>query len=568
MKKNQATDIKLHFYTDKTFWKFFILAVLSGFCIFLSFPNTSTFYTAFFALVPLIYMTESELSGKRLFFFGYIMQITTMLGGFYWLIHTIQLHGHLPLAAAIPIFILYISFFGLRFPLFMLISRYLRRNTGFSPFLIYPVVFTAIEFFFPDLFPWFLANSQHNNLYFIQIADITGVYGISFVLAFINVALYIIILNRKNVKALQKNIYLYITASIIIVFYAYGFFRIQHINHLSQTANPIRVAVVQPCTPLLISQRRKYFLQMRDTLFSLSAQALTSGKKIDILLWPESSSNVMYRSPGVKMFYRQPIEEFVKKNGIHLMFSDIEAVYMGYDKNGNKLEADPYNANHLPLLQRMINPKRRMFSTAVMLNDNAEIIGNYRKVYPLPFAEYMPFSETIPALKNVFQEISDFSAGEEITLFTTRFGKIAPSICYELIIPSFTRSFILKGADFILNQTNDGWFGNTKAAREHLSLALFRAIENRVPIVRSTNSGISAFISPTGSFSSPLTELFQKTTLTGEIRPLKIRTFYTRFGDVFGWLVILVFCIGWFFTEKNRFMTQGKVLFIRVRKKQ
>ncbi len=516
-----------------------ILSVISGVLIFFGFPKVSFFAGAFIAIMPLIYLTETTKSNKRIFLYGYITQIIAMTGGFYWLIYTIKTFGHLPIYAAIPVFLLYISFFGLRIPLFMILAKYLRKKTNLSVFLIYPFTFTAIELIWPDLFPWFLANTQHNNAFFIQIADITGVYGITFVVMLVNTALYHL-LTRYYLKTKKElnMLWLGITLFSVILLYTYGILRSNYIQGKIDKATPVKVGTIQPVTPLLRVQRFNKKQEIRKRLFDLSEKVL-SQNPIDIFLWPESADQFIYKSPYFKGIYRQPIEELVKKYKIYFMFSEVEKVYKGINKQEELIEIDPYNPIGLKKLQKLKTRKKYLFSTATMLNPKAEIIDSYRKVYPLPFGEYLPFGETFPFLKRIFAEVGNFSAGKKVKVFKTRFGKAAPSICYEIIIPSFTRRFVKKGADFILNQTNDGWFGRTKASYEHLALAKFRAIENRVPIVRSTNSGVSVFISATGRYTTRLTKTYKITTLIGNIRPIKVDTFYTNFGNVFAFLILL-----------------------------
>jgi apolipoprotein N-acyltransferase len=491
------------------------------------------------------------------------MQVTTMSGGFYWLIYTIKVHGHLSTPVALIIFLIFISFYGIRFPVFALISKYIIKRKKISRLIVYPLVYTSVEFLFPDIFPFFLANSQHNNHYFIQIADITGVYGITFALVLIGAFIYDLFKRLRNKeKPDMKNTLA--AVAVLILFFSYGIIRSNIIENKIAAGKTLTVGFIQPNTPFLSTIRIREQNIIRKNVFALS-ENLLSKNKVDILIWPESAAQFAFKSFYYKNTFRTPIEEMVRKHKIFFLFSDIDVVFSGRNRLGQKVEIAPDANNLYSKLRKLKKIEKTYYTTAVLLDKNANIIGNYRKKHLLPFGEYMPLGKSLPFLKKYFEEVSDFSAGEGAEVFKTKKGIFAPSICYELILPSYTREFVKKGAEVLLNITNDAWFGNTKASLQHLSLAKFRAIENRIPIVRSTNSGISAFISANGRITSDITRLNSVTSMVHTVKLIKERTFYTLYGNVFAYIILFCFLFVFFLSVFISFKNERKIFFIRIK---
>ncbi|MCZ6555771.1 MAG: apolipoprotein N-acyltransferase, partial [Candidatus Dadabacteria bacterium] len=169
------------------------------------------------------------------------------------------------------------------------------------------------------------------------------------------------------------------------------------------------------------------------------------------------------------------------------------------------------------------------------------------------FGEYLPFAKYIPAIKNISPASGDFTPGDKLDLFEIKEkgARIAPIICYEDIIPSFSRQFVNKGANLIVNITNDAWFGKTIAPYQHLFISIPRAVETRKYLLRSTNTGISAIIDPVGRVVDR-TDNFVQTNLEGEVSLMNGgKTLYTRIGDLFP-IACSVFWIGFVVVVKLR----------------
>jgi apolipoprotein N-acyltransferase len=181
-----------------------------------------------------------------------------------------------------------------------------------------------------------------------------------------------------------------------------------------------------------------------------------------------------------------------------------------------------------------------MYNSAFLVGPDATVRGRYDKIHLVPFGEYMPLRGMLFFLDKLVYGIGDFRRGEDYTVMAIPQGRFGVLICFEVIFPDLVRHFVDRGAQFLVNLTNDAWFGNSPASYQHLSMVVFRAIENRVPVVRAANTGISAVIDPTGRVLQQ-TDLFVRTRIQARITPAVGRVpFYTRFGDVFAYACLLL----------------------------
>jgi apolipoprotein N-acyltransferase len=161
-------------------------------------------------------------------------------------------------------------------------------------------------------------------------------------------------------------------------------------------------------------------------------------------------------------------------------------------------------------------------------------MGRYDKIHLVPYGEYVPLGEILP-LGSLGEGIGNFKSGNVIFNFSLPQGQFGVLICFEIIFPDLCRKFVKKGANFLVTITNDAWFKRTSAPYQHFSIAIFRAVENRVFISRAANTGISGFIDPKGRILKQ-GEIFTEEVMSGAIRLSKKKTFYTLYGDVFAWI--------------------------------
>jgi predicted amidohydrolase len=179
-------------------------------------------------------------------------------------------------------------------------------------------------------------------------------------------------------------------------------------------------------------------------------------------------------------------------------------------------------------------------NSAFLVGPDGRMLGQYDKRHLVPFGEYVPLRRLL-FFVNVLAGggIGEFAPGKEATVFSTPAGRFGVVICYEAIFPGEVREFFLGGADFLVNITNDAWFGRSAAPAQHLAMAAFRAVENRAYLVRAANTGISAIVAPDGRIVRS-SGLFTPAVLSAPITPRAGVSFYTRYGDLFAWGTVVV----------------------------
>jgi apolipoprotein N-acyltransferase len=184
-----------------------------------------------------------------------------------------------------------------------------------------------------------------------------------------------------------------------------------------------------------------------------------------------------------------------------------------------------------------VGGRTRYLNSAYLLAPTGAIVGRSDKMHLVPFGEYVPLARFFPFVNKMVEGIGDFSPGNVITPLDTGKGKIGVLICAEVIFPELSRAYVLAGSRLLVNITNDAWFGRSSAPYQHLSMTVFRAVENRMPLVRAANTGITAIIDSKGHIRR-MTQLFKEDYLTGDIRLGDEETIYTRYGDIFAKLCL------------------------------
>lgn len=359
-----------------------------------------------------------------------------------------------------------------------------------------------------------LGVALHNNWPLIQIAEITGVAGLSFLVAFGNVIVlttaYRLVLEART-RVMRPHFDFTVTMAAIVGVLVFGLRATQALP----VAKPLRVAAVQSNVP----QHQKFDPQFTQKIFDefrrLSEIALRSNPPPDLLVWPESSM------PG-------PVLR---------------------DQESYKFVMDLVASAETDLLLGSIDEQHReVYNAALLITDGGERVQIYRKLHLVPFGEYVPGRNTVPLLARIVgdQVPGDFDAGKEYTVFTLTNSDVhvAPLICFEDTIGELTRRFVIPtetspGANLLVDVTNDGWFLHSAGSEQHLANALFRCVEVRRPMVRAANTGVTCFINPFGRIVQELRDdkgtTFIQGALTGEIQvPTEHElTFYARHGELF-----------------------------------
>jgi apolipoprotein N-acyltransferase len=241
--------------------------------------------------------------------------------------------------------------------------------------------------------------------------------------------------------------------------------------------------------------------QALETHALLTAEAKRAGAAL--VVWPETAVPFYFQSESLQ---REQLLGLASQTEVDLLFG---SPAFGYDQGG-----------------------LRHFNRAYLVRRDGSVGGSYDKLQLVPFGEYVPFQRVLFFVDEVVDAVGDFAAGEEATVFALPGGRFGVLICYEGIFPDLSRRFVARGADFLVNITNDAWFGDTSAPHQHLAMVTLRAVENRVPVVRAANTGISAIVDVDGRIRWQ-TALFEPTTRVDQVEWLTVRTLYTRYGDLF-----------------------------------
>lgn len=467
-----------------------LLAVLSGVTLSLSFPNFNLWPFAWFAFVPFFFALENQ-PPWRAFLLAYLTGIIFFAGTIYWLSEVTFL------GTLLLVFYLagYFAIFGL------LISCQFPLNLSLS-LITLPALWAILEYLRSQLFSGFgwalLGYSQCLNLPLIQLADITGVYGISFLLMMANLTIFSLI-NYRARFIQNKKIYL-LPLLCLAGSLSYGYWQIYKPALPSQEP-PLKISVIQGNIP----QALKWQVAARDFILGryLNLSALASQDQPGLIIWPEAA---LPAAAEEEPSYYQGVMNFARGISTPLLFGTLTLRDGAY------------------------------YNSAILLSAQGEHLCRYDKIHLVPFGEYIPFHRLLSFLETIVP-IGEFKRGREFTVFPLQ-NKFSVLICFEDLFPKIARKFVQRGAGFLVNITNDAWFGKSSAPYQHLQASVLRAVENRRFLVRAANTGISGFIDPRGKIISLLAdpqgeERFISAYATETICSQEKLTFYTRFGDLF-----------------------------------
>ena len=491
-----------------------IAAALGGVLAFLGYAGFDQFYLEWICLVPILWAISGQTPG-RAFLIGWVAGIVGHGGGFYWIVSMLRQFADLAWPLAALVLLLLAAANGMVFAVWAWATRLVCRNTGWSAAWVSPVMWTASEKFWPQLFPNYLGASQYKLTLVTQIADLTGILGVTFLLVYTNSTIHTVI---ERTRSRHEHLWRPVTvfAAVTAAVLAYGAVRIGMVDRSASSAESMEVGVVQ-------TNRGAGDKHVDQGLFLREHQEmsreLVKAHPLDIIVWPESVLGVVLSSregvlpPGLLGDLRTP-----------LLFGAI--------------------------LQTVEQGEQRMYNSAVLVDGTGRILGTYDKMVLVPFGEYIPFGDTFPQFYSWSPYTGRFWRGENREPLMLNGHALSVNICYEDIFPGQVRTLMAGGQhgripEAILNLTNDSWYGDSVEPMEHLVLASFRSIEHRRALVRSTNTGISAIVDPVGRIDRR-TAQWTKASLSGRIPLMQGRTVYAALGDWIGWVcaIIALFGIG------------------------
>ncbi len=481
-----------------------LLSILSGVLLILSFPNFDLQFLAWFALVPLLYAIDGK-TPLHAFSLGFFCGFISNLGILYWVIVAVHTYGNIPLIWSAFILLLLVGYLSLFIGAFAFLVWIVPSSSGIQTILFLPILWTALEYlrsFFLTGFPWAnLGYSQYLNLPFIQMADITGPYGLSFVILLVNATLFWIL--RQWISKTFPVREVVVTLLVLLISMIYGYTRMRTIDQQMLQQPSLKVGLTQGNIDQSIKWDESF---QKETLKIYERLSLKVAEQHpDLIIWPETATPFFFQQ--AKEF--QPmVLDIPNKTDAYLLFGS------------PSFKVERGKVNH--------------YNSAYLASPSKEIIGRYDKIHLVPYGEYVPFGDLLP-LGSLGEGIGNFKPGKEIYNFSIPQGKFGVVICFEIIFPDLCRRFVKEGANFLVTITNDAWFGRTSAPYQHFAIAVFRAVENRVFIARAANTGITGLIDPRGKIIKK-GEIFTEEAMNGTIRLSKKKTFYTLYGDVFAWI--------------------------------
>lgn len=477
-----------------------LLALLSGALLAVSFPQPGIAAVAWVALVPLLAATAGVKKERGVFKLGLAAGLAAYAGILYWLNIVLTSYGNLHWSLSGLLYLALAGYLALYPALVVWLSRR-AEGRGVGLLISFPLLWVAGEFirsFLLTGFPWAnLGYSQFRTLPLIQICDITGVYGVSFLVAFANVLVYRILgsLRRKGAPYPVRGflvLLLLLGGSLW-----YGF----HALNRPETGSLQRVLLVQGNIPQDVKWNPAFQESTVATYERLSRKGCrTAGT---LVVWPESALP----------FYLQGEPRYAAR--VKSLARELESCLV----TGS------------PAVERE-GEFVRYLNSAFLITPRGEVAGRSDKLHLVPFGEYVPLKTLFPFVNKMVAGIGDFSPGKSAVPLETGAGKIGVLVCFEGIFPEVARAYVQAGAGMLVNITNDAWFGKSSAPYQHLSMTVFRAVENRVPLVRAANTGISSVVDSKGHIRG-MTPLFEEATLGAEVRHGAGGSFYSRHGDRF-----------------------------------
>lgn len=512
------------------------------------FPNLG--FLAWVSLVPL-FVTIRNTGPRKSFLYTFLASVIFYGISLYWLYTALNTYGHLEGYVSVAVLALLIVVLASYISLAPMFAAFVEKKTGVNRFWTLPLFWVVCEIarnYGPcNGFPWGnITNSQYAYLPIIQIVDIIGVYGLTYIMIAVNVCVADVSrsgvlasmhlpassLGGSDVEGAETPTRQHVMTKILfactllIFTIVYGYFRIHYIDKQQSVWPSIRVALIQGNIPQedkwrpgLESEQLEPYKKFTKTL---------ENSNVNLIVWPEASypwtvSTSKENLPPEML----GLNNFKNNKGPYLL--------MG----GLTLRAG--EGGHLEQAEG-----RYLYNSMLLLDNSGDILGRYHKVHLVPFGEYVPYKKILFFAKKLTAPVGNFAEGRILEpLFTDNY-QIAGLVCYEDLFPEIARALVKNGANFIAVITNDAWYGRSSAAFQHLAISVFRAVENRRFMVKAANSGVTAVVDPVGRVISK-TGIFEDGMIVSGVKLGTGNSLYTKFGDWFAYACCLIaaFLIGW-----------------------
>lgn len=472
------------------------VAAAAGAVLHLAYPRPAWDLLGWVALAPVLALAATARSPGRAFLEGWVAGAAFFLLLLRWLTHTMTTFSTLSWPLAVLVLIGLAGYLALYWGGVAAAVAWLRTPLGPAALWLAPAFWVAGELartYLLSGFPWgLLGYIPSGRLELIQIAAWTGVYGVSFLLALVNAALAWA-LTRWTPRAVA------VSGGVVVA--SVGVALGVGAAHSARTDGSVPVGLVQGNIDQAIKWEKAHQRTTLEIYADLTRRAAAGSR---LVVWPEAAVPAYVRyEPWVLDWLRQLSADV----GVPLLVGAPDARQEG---------------------------RATRYLNAAFLVGPPGLRARYDKMHLVPFGEYVPLKGLLFFVEAIAAEIGDFTPGRERVIFPLDGVPFGTIICYEVIFPDLFRRFVRDGARFMVNITNDAWFGDSGGPLQHLAMVPLRAVENGVAVARAANTGVSALIHPSGRID-PQLGLFQRGALTVDV-PLRAgQTFYTRVGDLFAY---------------------------------
>ena len=484
-----------------------LLAALSGGLLILAFPTPDLGWPAFVALVPLLWAIRGQ-TPIRAFYLGMVAGLLFYLISVSWVTNSMTAYGGVPFALSALALLILAAYLSLYVGVFALGASWTASLSWPLDLVASSALWVGLEYlrtFALTGFPWILLGyTQYRNSMLLPVASVAGVYGLSFIVVLINVALTQVI---GGAPVRLRTIGL---AGAVVLTLVWSPRLLAPPSASAGSGQALEVAIVQGN----IDQGVKWDPAMQAaTIEQYRRLSLEAAKHTPALIvWPETAVPFFLRYEPVLL---GRVLDIAAETGSYLLVGSPDAERSAAVDGGTRYR-----------------------NTAFLISPRRELLSRYDKMHMVPFGEYVPLKSLLFFVNKLAYGIGDFEEGRTYTVFDTPGGRFSATICYEAIFPDQVRRYVKEGAEFLVNITNDAWFGRSAAPAQHLAMAVLRAVENHRYLVRAANTGISAIVDPSGRILHA-SDLFVPAVIADQIRIERTQTFYTRYGDLFAWFCVI-----------------------------
>ena len=513
------------------------LAIASALLLVLSFPDFDLWWMAWIALVPLLVAVTLTPKAGRGFLLGWLWGLIFFYGTCWWLTYPMIHYAHIGAPLAYLLLLLPIVFVALFPALFCAVLARIVSRFGPAVLFVAPFLWVSIELarYAVTSQLWSaIGYSQAFHFWLIQTAAWSGVYAVGFLIVLVNTSLACLLLRKTKWTVLISSMCGLVVIGLVLISNFPSVTRPSSFIGLLEKPTAVVVAV-QPNVPmdtadektehestnrhLVFSAEGLRDWEQKDRLDNVNGRIADSDWAKDdsvqgrqaiprLVVWPESPMNFSYSRDSQ---LRDAVATLARTNHTSVLL--------------NSLEPAPNSGEH---------------NSAILVNEEGRIVAQYDKIRLMPFGEYVPLPQWIPGASSVRGIVGDFTPGSKYTLMPLGDLRAGVFICIEAAHPGIARSFANEGADVLINISNDGYLGPTPVMRQHLSNAIFRAVENDRDVLRVTNSGISAYIDSRGRVMDSTPGFAPTVRVWTAGGKHEGTTFYTRHGDVFADLCALI----------------------------